>query len=223
MGTRNKRTVEVTAVIGVYLLFLAVGLYSGQMTIDLEMVGPLNGARLHSSPVELAAKVTIRATPVSDVKVRFTIFRWEKGESTFEIHTNAQGVAQLVLPASSGNYSWRVSVTKQGYPETLSHWVSFSIELSLVVDGLLPSSQFLAVSPVSFKAKVCDLKGRPVDSARVTFYVDSVVVGSSLTDPKGIAKLSVPVPLGKHVWFASATRDGEGGVSRSVDFLVGNV
>jgi len=83
-----------------------------------------------------------------------------------------------------------------------------SIRLSLVVYCLLPSSSRLAISPVEFKARVTDPNGRLVESANVTFYVDSIMIGSSLTSSNGIANLSSEVTSGNHFWFASASKGG---------------
>jgi hypothetical protein len=223
LKTSGKRTVEVVAVLGIYLLFLAVGAHSGQTTMNVDLMNPTEGAQLQSSPVELTTKVTVRGVPLPDVKVRLTIYGSATGEMYFEIVTDAEGVAKFVFPAWSGNYTWYVTATKEGYPTILSPSNSFSVTLSLVVDGLLPSSRFLAVSPVDFKARVKDMEGHPVESANVTFYVDSTVVGSSMTDPNGIARLSTAVASGEHEWFASADRDGVGGISLTTFFIVGQL
>jgi hypothetical protein len=212
---------EAVVVLGVYLLFLLVGMYSGQKTFSVEIFGPVDGAQLGCPPVELGARVTIRGDPASGVTARFTIHNRETGEMNFEILTDTNGVAKLVLPASSGNYTWHVSARKAGYPTIVTRSPGFSLRLMLVVDGLAPSPHILAVSPVTFKARVGDMNSRPVDSANVTFYVDSAAVGSSVTGPKGSAELSSPAAPGGHTWFASACKDGEGGISQTIPFLVG--
>lgn len=207
------------AVLGVYILFLLVGTYSGQKTFSVETFGPLDGAQLKCSPIELAARVTIRGNPVSDSTARFTLYHLGNSES-FGILTGTTGMAELVLPVFSGNYTWEVAVMKTGYPKAVSGSASFSLELALIVDGLAPSPFILAISPVTFKARVSDVNGHSVASANVTFYVDSTAVGSNVTDPKGISKLSAPVAPGRHTWFASAC-DGQGGISQATPFLVG--
>jgi hypothetical protein len=133
------------------------------------------------------------------------------------------GFARLLLPASSGNYTWHITAIKEGYPKIVSQWSSFSIELTLTVDAISPNPRILAVSPVDFKAKVTDAKGRPVESANVTFYVDSANVGSSLTGRNGIAKLSSQILSGSHMWFASASKDTEGGISDPTLFIAGEL
>lgn len=208
-------------VLGVYLLFLLVGMYGGQRTFSVEVFGPLDGARLGCSPVELVARVTVRGNPVSDATARFTIHHRETGETSFEIFTDTNGVAELILPASSGNYTWSVSVRKLGYPTILSRSAGFSLRLVHVVEGLTPSPFVLAISPVTFKARVSDASSRLVDSANVTFYVDSTAIGSNVASSKGIAELSSSVAPGEHMWFASACKDGEGGISETISFLVG--
>jgi hypothetical protein len=57
----------------------------------------------------------------------------------------------------------------------------------------------------------------------VTFYVDSAMIGSNLTDQSGIAQLSKGLPSGRHTWFASADREGEGGISSTTLFVVGQL
>jgi hypothetical protein len=99
--------------------------------------------------------------------------------------------------------------------------ISFSVALSLIIDGLLPSDRFLAISPVDFKAKVTDMNGQAVKSANVTFFVDFAALCSNVTDRNGIARSSSPVGSGKHTWFASAQKDGEGGISLTSTFVVG--
>jgi hypothetical protein len=129
----------------------------------------------------------------------------------------------MLLPASSGNYTWYVTAEKEGYPTIMSRRSSFSITLSLLVEALLPTTRILAVNPVDFKARVTDANRRPVESANVTFYVDSIMIGWSLTSANGIADLSSPVGIGKHVWLASAYKDAQGGVSDPVPFIVGQL
>jgi hypothetical protein len=196
-------------------------MYSGQKTFSVETFGPADGALIGCPPVELGARVTIRGDPASDVTARFTIHNPETGETNFEILTGTDGVAKLVLPASSGNYTWHLSATKAGYPTIVTRSLGFSLRLMLAVDGLAPFSNILAVPPVNFRARVGDMNSRPVDSANVTFYVDSAAVGSNVTGPKGIAELSSPVAPGAHTWFASACKDGQGGISQTTRFLVG--
>ena len=217
----DKARIEVVAMICAYLLFLGIGLYSGRTTMDVDVISPHEGTAFRSSPVQLAASVSIRGNTVPDAKTTFTIYRWETGVSYFENYTDAEGIARLSFRAPSGNYTWHVAVTKRGYPTILSLSRGFSVTLSLVVDCLLPSHYVLAVSPVSFKARVDNLSGEPVEGANVTFYVDSTAVGLSTTDEKGIAKLSRPVTPGEHEWFASAGKDGEGGISDTTTFSVG--
>jgi hypothetical protein len=223
LRTPSKKVVEVVAVLGAYVLFFAVGVYSGQTTMSVEIIDPLDGMQLHTSPVELVARVTIRGAPVTDAQARFTILSGSRGEFDVNAVTDSYGVTRLVLPVPSGNYTWHVSARKEGYPTIASSSSTFSMKLSLVVDGILPSTFILAVSPVNFVAKVTDMSSRPVESANVTFYVDSTVVGSNLTRANGIAKLSTPIDLGIHTWFASATKNGEGGLSAATMFVVGQL
>jgi hypothetical protein len=67
------------------------------------------------------------------------------------------------------------------------------------------------------------MKGHLVQSANVTFYVDSIVIGSSLTNQNGIAQLSKALTMGRHSWFASASKEGEGGISEPTLFVVGQL
>jgi hypothetical protein len=217
----SKKTVEVAAVLGAYILFLVIGVYSGQTTMSVEIINPPDGLQLHSSPVELVARVTVKGLPVSDIKATFMI-RFEKtGETDIETLTDTQGIARLVLPAPSGNYTWQVTAVKEGYPTIRSRSSNFSIKTSLLVYGLTPSSSILAVSPVSFKARVTDMNGHLVSSANVTFYLDSKMIGWSLTGENGIAVLSSTVNPGTHTWLASAHKGSEGGISDPTPFIVG--
>jgi len=219
---RNKHAVEVAAVIGVYLLFLAVGVYSGQTTMSIDLVNPPEGAKSQSSPVELVAKVAVRGEPLPNARVSFKIGYSGTYEVNFDIDTDTQGIAKLIFPARSSNYTWMVTAEKPGYPSFKSTWRSFSVSLSLRVDGLLPISSIVALSPVNFKARVTKAGESPVESANVTFYVDSVKVGWALTDTHGIARLSSPVEPAEHTWFASASKDEEGGISDITSFMVGS-
>jgi len=219
---RNKRAVEVAAVIGVYLLFLAVGAYSGQTAISIELVNPPDEAKSQSSPVELVAKVTVRGQPLSNVSLTFRIDHSGTEEANFDTNTDTQGMAKITFAARSGNYTWMVTAKKPGYPNIKSTWQSFSVTLSLTVDSLLPSSSILALSPVKFKARVTKAGGSPVESANVTFYLDSRKVGSTLTDTHGIARFSSPAEPARHTWFASASKDDEGGISDVTTFVVGS-
>jgi hypothetical protein len=214
---------EIVAVLAVYILFLMVAVYSGQTTMTVDIVYPPDGMRSQSSPVQLAVQVTIKGLPVANVTTEFTVSVDGAGESSTYTTTDALGIARMLLPASSGNYTWYVTAEKEGYPTMRSLRSSFSITLSLLVEALLPTSQILAVTPVDFKARVTDANRRPVESANVTFYVDSIMIGSSLASANGIAHLSGPVELGKHVWFASAYSGAQGGVSDPIPFTVGQL
>lgn len=216
-----RKTVEVVLVISVYILFLTVGVYSGQTTMTIDIISPHGDVELQSSPVELGALVTIRGVPVSNVSVTFTVLVWGIGETKTDTSTDAKGVAKILFPASSGNYTWYATVRREGYPLIVSRYSNLSIRLLLAIDALVPSQSVLAVSPVNFKARVSDMQGHLVESANVTFYVDSVMIGSSLTGANGIARLSKPVDTGNHIWFASACKDGECGISAPTMFLVG--
>jgi hypothetical protein len=208
-------------VVGVYILFLAVGVYSGQTTMSVDIIGPPDGMQLHTSPVQLVARVTVRGMPVSNAEARFTVDASTVGESNTDI--DEDGIARLLVPAAPGNYTWHVTAVKDGYPTIVSRSGSFSVTLSLVVDGLQPSSSILAVSPVGFKVKVSDSTGHPVESANVTFYLDFKDVGSSLTNQNGIARLTATALSGMHMWFASASKEGEGGISGPIQFVVGQL
>jgi hypothetical protein len=216
----NKKT-EVLAVLAVYLVFLLIGVFSGQMTFTVKIFGTADGAHLECPPVQLGARVTVRGDPASNVTARFTVRNSGTGEISYDVRTDKSGVAELVLPVTSGDYVWHVSAVKRGYPTIVSRSTTFSLRLVLVVDGLTPSSNLLAVSPATFKARVRDINDRSVDSANVTFYIDSAAIGSSMSNPKGIAELSHEVAPGMHTWFASACKDDQGGISETTSFLVG--
>jgi hypothetical protein len=67
------------------------------------------------------------------------------------------------------------------------------------------------------------MNGGLVQAANVTFYVDSMIIGSSLTDQNGIAQVSKALTTGRHTWFASADMEGEGGISDMTLFVVGQL
>jgi len=219
----GRKSIEVAVVLGVFVLFFAVGMYSGQTTMSVEMIDPPDGSQFQSSPVELVARVTVKGVPVADAKARFTIRFGKVGETSTDTTTDFNGIARLVVPAASGNYTWHVAAIREGYPTIVSRSGRFSIRLSLLVYPLLPSLFRLSVSPVDFKARVTEMNGHLVGSANVTFYVDLRMIGSSLTAANGIAGLSSAVDPGMHTWFASATKNGEGGVSDSTVFIVGEL
>ena len=135
------------------------------------------------------------------------------GQTDTDTRTDSDGIARMLVPAVSGNYSWHVTATREGYPKIVSRSQDFSVKLLLVVEPLLPSTFILAVSPVNFKARVTGTNGSPIQSANVTFYVDSVMIGSNMTGQNGIAELSKALTMGRHTWFASADKEGEGGIS----------
>ena len=77
----SRRTIEVGAVVATYILFLIVGVYSGQTTMNVDLISPPDGAELRSSPVELIARVTIRGVPLANVTTRFTVTVLENGSN----------------------------------------------------------------------------------------------------------------------------------------------
>ena len=157
----SRRTVELVVVVAIYLLFLIVGVYGGQTTMSVDTISPPDGAALRSSPVELTARVTVRGVPLANVTTRFTLIYWTVGETDTETKTDNDGIASLLVPAVSGNYSWHVTATKEGYPTIMSHARNFSVKLLLVVEPLLPSTFVLAASPVQFQGTSYRHKGTP--------------------------------------------------------------
>ena len=214
---------EVSAVVAIYILFVIVGVYGGQTMMNVDVISPQDGAKLRLSPVELIVRVTVGGAPVMNATTMFTVEYWAVGRTDTESKTDNEGIARVLLPATPGNYSWQVAAINEGYPRIMSSSHSFSVNLMLVVEPLLPSTFILAVSPVDFKAQVTGTNGRPVQSANVTFYVDSMIIGSSLTDQNGIAQVSKALTTGRHTWFASADMEGEGGISDMTLFVVGQL
>lgn len=212
---------EVAAVVAIYILFVIVGVYGGQTMMNVDIISPQDGAKLRLSPVELVVRVTVGGIPVMNATTIFTITYWAMGRTDTESKTDNEGIARVLLPATPGNYTWQIAAKREGYPKIMSSSHSFSVNLMLVVEPLLPSTFILAVSPVDLKAQVTGTNGRPVQSANVTFYVDSMIIGSSLTDENGIAQVSKALTTGRHTWFASADMEGEGGISDMTLFVVG--
>jgi len=171
--------------------------------------------------VELVARVTMGGAPVMNATTVFTIEYSEVGRTDTESSTDSEGIARLLLPAKPGNYSWQVAAKKEGYPKIMSSPHSFSVDLTLIVEPLSPATFILVVSPVDFKARVTDMNGATVQAANVTFYVDSIMIGSNLADKNGIAQVTKPVTAGRHTWFASAGKGDEGGISDVTLFTVG--
>ena len=220
LHTSRKTLVEVAVVLAVYILFLAVSIGSGQMTMTVDIVSPPDRASLRRSPVQLVVRIALRGVPLPNVTVSFTVVFWEGASRDFETISDADGIAGIAIPALSGNCTWHAAAIREGYPTINSHSNSFSINLSLTVDPLSPSTFLLAISPVEFKARVTDMKDQLVESANVTFYADTTNIGSSMTGMNGIAKLSRPLESGMHTWFASATKDDDGGISGPTTFRV---
>jgi hypothetical protein len=217
----SRRMMEVSAVVATYILFVIVGVYGGQTTINVDIISPEDGAKLRLSPVELVVRVTLGGAPLMNATTIFTVQYWKVGRTDTESKTDDGGIARLLLPAKPGNYSWQVAAISEGHPKIMSGFHSFSVSLTLVVEPLLPSTFILATSPVDFKARVTDVNGGPVQAANVTFYVDSIMIGANLTGQNGIAQLSKPLTTGKHTWFASSAKEGEGGISDMTLFIVG--
>ena len=212
---------EVGAVVAIYILFVIVGAYGGQTMMNVDIISPQDGTKLRLSPVELIVRVTVGGVPVVNVTTIFTVEYWAVGRTDTEIKTDNKGIARVLLPATPGNYTWQVAAKREGYPRIMSSSHSFSVNLVLVVEPLSPSTFILAVSPVDFKARVTDMNGGLVQAANVTFYVDAMIIGSSLTDQNGIARVSKALTTGRHTWFASADMEGEGGISGMTLFVVG--
>ena len=221
--TLSRRRIEVGAIVAIYILFVILGVYGGQTTMNVDIIGPADGAKITSSPVELVARVTIRGAPVANVTTTFTLYYWNVGQTETDTRTDSDGITRMLFPEVSGNYSWHVTATREGYPTIVSSSRNFSAKLLLVVEPLSPSTFILALSPVNFKARVTDTSRRLIQYANVTFYVDSVMIGSNLTGQNGIAQLSKALILGRHTWFASADREGEGGISDTTLFVVGQL
>ena len=106
--------IEVGTVVAIYILFVIVGVYGGQTTMNVDVISPADGAKLPSSPVELVARVTIRGAPVTNVTTIFNVQYRTVGQTDTESKTDNEGIARLLVPAMSGNYSWHVTSTREG-------------------------------------------------------------------------------------------------------------
>ena len=230
MRDLDKRRVEVAAVVAVYTFFLIVGVYTQTAsTLDavrVEIVSPPEGMQFQSSPVELAAIVTNQKGPLSNVSATITVRSLTTGEADeLTGATNEHGIFRVLFPAQSGNYTWYVATNMEGYPTIVSRPRSFSTKLVLIVECLDPcSSKFPLLRHsqyLNLQVIVTDMNGNPVESANVTFYVNSMILYSELTDPRGLATMSwSKIPPGSYTWFATATKDGEVGASRLSTFVV---
>jgi hypothetical protein len=219
----GKTRLEVVAVVAVYILFLIVGLYTQtQATLDaatVEIIDPPDGTQFQSSPLELAAIVTNQQGPLPNASTRVTVLSLTTGE-TEELRsaTDNNGIVKVLFPAQSGNYSWYVATEIEGYPTIVSRLRSFSARLALIVDCLHPCSRryplHLPDGYLDLQVMVSDMNGNPIESANVTFYINSTPVFLTLTNPRGIATLFVEgIPPGRYIWFASASKDGKVGAS----------
>ena len=227
----GRKRVEVAAAVVVYSLFLIVGMYAQTASIfgevRLELLAPSDGMRFQSSPVELAAIVTNEKGPLFNVSATIRVVSLTTGEGDeLEASTNEDGIVRVLFPAQSGNYTWYVTTKTEGYPTIVSRPRSFSTSFStLIVDCVRPCS---SKSPVPLSNRYLNLQvwvteanGTPVESANVTFYVNSMVAYSQLTDPQGIATVFwSEIPPGSYTWFAIASKDGEVGASRLSTFVV---
>jgi hypothetical protein len=222
--------VEVAAVAAVYILFLIVGLCTQAAVafdaVRVEILDPPEAMQLQSSPVELAAIVTNQNGPLSNISAVITVLSLATGEAEeLTGATNEDGIVKVLFPARSGDYAWYVRTKMEGYPTIVSRPRSFSTGLALVVDCVYPCSSkyplLLLGDYLDLQVMVTDMNGDPVESANVTFYVNSTQAYFTLTDSRGIATLFWErVPPGRYVWFASASKDAEAGASRLSTFVV---
>ena len=226
----GKGRVEVAAVVAVYSVFLIVGLYAQTAsTFDgatLELLGPPDGMQFQSSPVELTAIVTNQKGSLPNVGTTITVLSLTTGErDELAGLTNEDGIVKVLFPAQSGRYTWYVATKMEGYPTIVSRPRNFSTRLALIVDCLNPCSSkyplLLRGQYLGLQVMVTDMSGNPVESANVTFYLNSMAVHSGLTNPRGIATVSwSKMPPGNYTWFATALKDGEVGASRLSAFVV---
>lgn len=230
MRDSGKRRVEAAAVVAVYILFLIVGLSTQTAAtfdaVSVEILGPPDGMQLESSPVELAAIVTNQKGPLSNVSAAITVLSLTTGEADELVGaTNEHGIVKVLFPAQSGNYTWYVATNMKGYPTIVSRPRSFSTRMALIVECLHPCSSkyplLLRSQYLDLQVMVMDMNGNPVESANVTFYVNSRKVYFTLTNARGIATLVwSKIPPGSYTWFASASKDGEVGASHLSTFVV---
>ena len=226
----GKGHVEVAAVVAVYSVFLIIGLYAQTAsTFDgatLQLLGPPDGTQFQSSPVELAAIVTNQKGPLPNAGTTITVLSLTTGErDELAGLTNEDGIVKVLFPAQSGRYTWYVATKIEGYPTIVSRPRNFSNRLALTVDCLNPCSSkyslLLRGEYLRLQVMVTDMSGNPVESANVTFYLNSMAVQSELTNPQGIATVSwSKMPPGNYTWFATALKDGEVGASRLSTFVV---
>lgn len=227
----GKRRVEVAAIVAVYVLLLIVGLYTQTAAtfdaVGVEIFSPPDGMQFQSSPVELAAIVANQKGPLSNVSVRITVLSLTTGKDEgLTGVTNEDGIVRVLFPAQSGRYAWYVATQMEGYPTIVSRPRSFSARLALNVLCLNPCSSkhyplLLPSGYLDLQVMVTDMNGNPVESANVTFYVNSMAVYSELSNPRGIATVSWNrIPPGDYTWFATASKGGEVGASNLSSIVV---
>jgi hypothetical protein len=226
----GRKRVEVAAAVLVYSLFLIIAMYTQTAStfggVRLELLAPSDGMRFQSSPVELAAIVTNEKGPLFNVTATMRVLSLTTGEDDeLEAFTNEDGIVRVLFPAQSGNYTWYATTKTEGYPTVVSRPRTFSTRTTLIVDCLKSCSSKnpfpLLRGYLNLQVMVAEPNGDPVESANVTFYVNSMAVSSQLTDPRGIATMFwSTIPPRTYTWFAKASKDGEVGVSRLSTFLV---
>jgi len=219
-----KRDLEVGTVAVVYVFFFIIGLYAQTSAsfdnVNVEILGPPDGMQFQSTPVELVAAVTNQEGPLSNARARITVFSLTTGETEgLTAVTDTHGIARVLFPAQTGSYSWYVATRPEGYPIMVSRPRGFSSRAELIVDCLTPCSSnyplVLSGEYVDLQVMVKHVNGNPIESANVTFYVNSMQVYSTLTDARGIASMHWDIePRGTCVWFASASKNDEAGASR---------
>jgi hypothetical protein len=225
----NVSKVELSTVVAVYAIFFIVGLYAQTACIErvrIDILGPPDGMQFQSSPVELTAILANQKGPLSNRSVTITVLSLVTGDAKeLTGATGEDGVVRVLFPTQSANYSWYVATNIEGYPTIVSRPRSFSARVALNVLCLqLCSSKYpllLHGRYSNLQVMVTDQKGDPVESANVTFYVNSMAVHSDLTDPRGMATAfwSTTLP-GDYSWFATASKDSEVGASSLSSFVV---
>jgi hypothetical protein len=225
-----REPVEVAAVAAAYIFVLIVGLCTQAAgtfdSVNVEVLGPPDGMQFQTSPVELAAIITSQTGTLPNAHTRIIVLSLATGETEELAGTSGEdGIVRVLFPAHSGNYSWYVAADIEGYPTIVSRPRSFSTRLALIVDCLHPCSSgpplLIRKRNLDLQVMITDTDGNPVESANVTFYVNSTIVYHANSDLRGVATLFWNrIPPGTYTWFAIASKDGAFGASRLSTFVV---
>jgi hypothetical protein len=178
-----------------------------EFTIADLILKPHDGQYVTTSPVILKASVEIDGSSIKDASIYFYIDDVYYSESYTSVVGTASIISYDLIP---GPHTWYVTVWIPGYPNRITsdrQSFLYNPELTVILNSPQNGELITSTSTIELKA-IVRTQDSAIHDVNCSFYVDGDLVGSSLSDEKGVATLyySPSTEDKEYSWFVFGTK-----------------